>query len=44
MEREGGLVTRAMFELNLAGKIGDAQFNADMSALRRPGLRVGRAP
>ncbi len=38
MEREGGAVTRAMFERNLAGKIGDAQFNADMSALARPGF------
>ena len=38
MEREGGSVTRAMFERNLAGKIGDAQFNADMSALLRPGF------
>ena len=38
MDREGGPVTRAMFERNLAGKIGDAQFNADMSALLRPGF------
>lgn len=38
MEREGRPVTRAMFERNLAGKIGDARFNADMSALLRPGL------
>ncbi len=38
MEREGSPVTRAMFERNLAGKIGDAQFNADMSALLRPGF------
>ena len=38
MEREGGSVTRAMFERNLAGKIGDAQFNADMSAVLRPGF------
>ena len=38
MEREGGPVTRAMFERNLAGKIGDTQFNADMSALLRPGF------
>ena len=29
-------MTRAMFERNLAGKIGDAQFSADMSALLRP--------
>ena len=36
MDREGGPVTRALFERNLAGKIGDAQFNADMSALLRP--------
>ena len=38
MEREGGPVTRAMFERNLGGKIGDAQFNADMSAILRPGF------
>ena len=38
MDREGGPVTRAMFERNLAGKIGNAQFNADMSALLRPGF------
>ena len=38
MDREGSPVTRAMFERNLAGKIGDAQFNADMSALLRPGF------
>ena len=37
MEREGGPVTRAMFERNLAGKLGDPQFRADMSALLRPG-------
>ena len=30
--------TRAMFERNLAGKIGDTQFNADMSALLRLGF------
>lgn len=38
MEREGDPVTRAMFERNLAGKVGDAQFNADMSALLRTGF------
>ena len=38
MDREGGPVTRAMFERNLAAKIDDAQFNADMSALLRPGF------
>ena len=38
MEREGAAVTRAMFERNLAGKVDDAQFNADMSALLRPGF------
>ena len=38
MDRGGGPVTRAMFESNVAGKIGDAQFNADMSALLRPGF------
>ena len=31
-------MTRAMFERNLAGKIGDAQSNAGMSALLRPGF------
>ena len=38
MDREGAPVTRAIFGRNLAGKIGDAQFNADMSALLRPGF------
>ena len=38
MDREGGSVTRAMFERNLAGKIGNVQFNADMSAMLRPGF------
>lgn len=38
MEREGHPVTRAMFERNLAGKVGDTQFNADMSALLRTGF------
>ena len=38
MEREGNPVTRAMFERNLAAKIGDVQFDADMSALLRPGF------
>ncbi len=38
MDRESTPVTRAMFERNLAGKIGDARFNADMSALLRPGF------
>ena len=33
MERDGHLVTRAMFERNLARKLGDPQFGADMSAL-----------
>ena len=33
MARDGHLVTRAMFERNLAGKLGDPQFGADMSAL-----------
>jgi len=37
MDREGHPVTRAMFERNLAGKVGNAQFEADMSALLRPG-------
>ena len=36
MKREDSLVTRAMFERNLAEKIGNTQFNADMSALLRP--------
>ena len=38
MDREGGPVTRAMFERNLAGKLLSPQFNADMSALLRPGF------
>ena len=38
MESEGGPVTRAMFERNLGRKIGDAQFNADMSAILRLGF------
>ena len=38
MERGGATVTRAMFERNLSGKVGDAEFNADMSALLRPGF------
>ena len=33
MDRDGHLVTRAMFERNLAAKLGDPQFGADMSAL-----------
>ena len=38
MAQEGDPVSRAMFERNLAGKLGDGQFNADMSALLRPGF------
>ena len=38
MDREAGPVTRAMFERNLEGKIDDAQFNADMGAMLRPGF------
>ena len=38
MDHEGTSVTRAMFEQNLAGKVGDLQFNADMSTLLRPGF------
>ena len=38
MAREGSPVSRAMFERNLVGKLGDGQFNADMSALLRPGF------
>ena len=37
MGRDGHQVTRAMFERNLADKLGDRQFGADMSALLRPG-------
>ena len=37
MDRDGHRVTRAMFERNLAGKLGDPQFGADMSALPRQG-------
>ena len=49
MEREGGPVTRAMFERNLEGKIGDAQFNADQAPLARPAIlpcsrRCARSP
>ncbi len=33
MDHDGHAVTRAMFERNLAGKLGDPQFSADMSAL-----------
>ena len=33
MDRDGSPMPRAMFERNLAGKIGNARFNADMSAL-----------
>ena len=33
MIRDGHPVTRAMFERNLAGKLGDPQFNGDMGAL-----------
>ena len=39
MDRDGDSVTRAMFERNFARKIGNAQFNADMSALLRPGFK-----
>ena len=35
VDREDGPVIRAMFERNLAGKLGDTQFNADMSTLLR---------
>ncbi len=38
MERDGSPVARAMFERNISGKIGAAQFNADMSGLLRPGF------
>ena len=38
MQREGIKVTRAMFERHLSGEIGSAQFNADMSAVQRPGF------
>lgn len=33
MDQEGHNVTRAMFERNLVGKLGNPQFNADMGAL-----------
>ena len=39
MDRDGHRVTRAMFDSNLAGKLGDPQFGADMSALTRQGYR-----
>ena len=38
IDREDGPVIRAMFERNLAGKLGDTQFNADMSTLLRSGF------
>ena len=38
MDRDGHRVTRAMFERNLARKLGDPQFDADMSALPRQGF------
>ncbi len=38
IDRDAGPVIRAMFERNLAGKLGDAQFNADMSTLLRSGF------
>ena len=37
MDQEDHPVTRGMFERNLAGKLGDPQFNADMSALLTQG-------
>ena len=51
MARDGVPITRALFERNLAGKLRNPQFSADMSALPRPGFdwkpveaarRVGR--
>ena len=33
MDRDGAQVTRAMFERNRAGKLGDSRFNADLSVL-----------
>ena len=38
MDQDAGPVTRAMFERNLAIKIADVQFNADMNALLRTGI------
>ena len=38
IDREDGPVIPAMFERNLAGRLGDTQFNADMSALLRSGF------
>ena len=37
MDHDSGPVTRAMFERNLAGKLGDPQFSANMSALLTQG-------
>ena len=37
MDRDGGPVTRAMFERNLAGKLRDTRFSDDLSALLTPG-------
>ena len=38
MARDGVAVSRALFERNLAGKLRNPQFSADMSALPRAGL------
>ena len=43
MDRDSGLVTRAMFERNLVGKILDTQFHADMSAPAQARVRVTAA-
>ena len=37
MDRAAGPVTRAMFERNLAGKLADPRFSADLSALLTQG-------
>jgi hypothetical protein len=38
MEREGHPVTRALFERNLAGKLHDPEFTADISPLLSAGF------
>lgn len=38
LREEGRRVTRAAFEENLAGKLGDSRFRGDLSGLLRPGV------
>ena len=39
MANDGVTVTQALFERNLAGKLRNPQFSADMSAVARPGFQ-----